>query len=109
MVAKFLATRRDVYAAPGLETVNDHGGERINKKIQARLRAMCGEHADIVDRVLQARKGAARGGGAEGGVGAKREKGARKKGEPEVKTEPELKKVSQKEEAEEHVRKRIRF
>ncbi len=52
MAGLLLAHRRTLYATPGLEGVADHGGERINKKIQGFARRMAGEHAAVVGEEL---------------------------------------------------------
>jgi hypothetical protein len=57
MAGLLLAHRRTLYATPGLEGVADHGGERINKKIQGFARRMAGEHAAVVAEELGKMKG----------------------------------------------------
>lgn len=52
LTSQLLATRKDTYSLPELRGVADHGGERINKKIQAAIRRMCGEHAYILDEEM---------------------------------------------------------
>ncbi|KLT43976.1 hypothetical protein CC85DRAFT_300897 [Cutaneotrichosporon oleaginosum] len=52
VISLILANRRNLYATPGLEGVGDHGGERINKKIQGFARRMAGEKAGMVGEEL---------------------------------------------------------
>ncbi|BEJ02302.1 hypothetical protein CcaverHIS631_0700970 [Cutaneotrichosporon cavernicola] len=82
MAVLLLANRRALYGTPGLEGVADHGGERINKKIQAFVRRMAADHASIVTEEL-------------GKLGRKRkeeEKAKEKADEDEVKKEPGVEK-----------------
>lgn len=74
MAALLLAHRRTLYATPGLEGVADHGGERINKKIQAFARRMAAEHAGVVGEEL-------------GKVGRKRKDEVKEEVKDEVKEE----------------------
>ncbi|BEJ13025.1 hypothetical protein CspHIS471_0301990 [Cutaneotrichosporon sp. HIS471] len=82
MAVLLLANRRALYATPGLEGVADHGGERINKKIQAFARRMAADQASIVTEEL-------------GKLGRKRKEEDRVKekvDEDEVKKEPGVEK-----------------
>lgn len=72
ITAHLLASCRELYATPALSGVGDHGGERINKKIQAALKRMCGpEHAGLVEEEMKKLTVARRvGGGGKGSGGS---------------------------------------
>ncbi|WWC62014.1 uncharacterized protein I303_104601 [Kwoniella dejecticola CBS 10117] len=42
IVLSTLSNRASFYSTPGLEGVNEHGGDRIHKKIQQLLKQLCG-------------------------------------------------------------------
>ncbi|WWC89278.1 uncharacterized protein L201_004199 [Kwoniella dendrophila CBS 6074] len=41
MAHSLLINRSTFYSTPGLKGVNEHGGDRINKKIQQLLKSLC--------------------------------------------------------------------
>lgn len=69
----------------------DHGGERINKKIQAAIKRMCGEYSAVLGEEMAKMKGARGQGGSRGnrGVRSKREETDVQEGRSVVKIKTE--------------------
>ncbi len=76
ITASVLASRRGIYATPGLEDVAGNGGSRVNQRVQQMLKKMCAAYgvAGVVEDEVAAAsgKGQAEGGSVKEKAGKKR-------------------------------------